>query len=428
MAEEEQKNGAQNKLGELFVELGAKGAPTLLKNLNSVSASFLLGKNAATQFAQTLTKPLKEAGRTAVEVGKLATSLDTSYKNVQKLQYHFKKFGVGEGLINDLGALQTTLRNVFTGYAQPSNELAAAFENVHLNLENYSDDFEDILRLIKDLKNADLSRTQRNMAFDFLGLSRDWGYLFDRGDFNLEEALALPDSVIEKNIKTAENLQEFGLVVERLKDLFVAELLPPLTKFVGWFTGVTQDIINGKGSTAADKISKGFEDNAGKIGAGLGTVYGAKTLMATGNLPLAAAVGGTVAAGTAAVGNQAKLQRSVGGTAGKIVPTQFGAAQMDFGTAPWIKNKNKGTATGGAAPIYIETDRGMEDNMIAPTFMDTNIAGMPPNLQNMTQTINITNQNNINGTNATEIADKIININSQDIQYSQYQANHLPGI
>ena len=395
------ENKKSNILGELFVEFGVKGFGSMLKSLNAVSASFLLGKNAASQFAQMLTKPIKEAGAGAVEIGKLSNSLDTSYKNVAKLQNYLKSKNVSEGLVNDLGNIQTTVRDVLSGFTELPGSFANAFAKTGHTLSDYSEDFNDILRLVKDIQNADLSRSERNQIFDFLGMSRDWGYLFDRGDFNLNDALALPDDVIEKNIKAQENIQEFSIALKSLSDFLIAEFLPPLTDFVKWFTRVVKDITSGKPLKDIVKdLDKGVTDNSGKIAAGA---------LVTGH-PV-------VAAGIAAAGTQAKLQYSAGGGKGKIVPTQFGAAQMDFGTAPWIKKKQDGKPTGGAAPI-------------APDFMTTPEALTPSNVSSMmtNNNITITNQNNITGSNAQAIADKIAAINENDINYTQYQISNLPGI
>ena len=40
MTQETKPGAAQNKLGELFIDFGSSGLGTLLKGLNSVSASF----------------------------------------------------------------------------------------------------------------------------------------------------------------------------------------------------------------------------------------------------------------------------------------------------------------------------------------------------------------------------------------------------
>ena len=60
-----ENSGAKNEMGKLFVDIGIGGLGKALKSLNSVSASFLLGKNAAMQFAQTISQPFKEAGNAA---------------------------------------------------------------------------------------------------------------------------------------------------------------------------------------------------------------------------------------------------------------------------------------------------------------------------------------------------------------------------
>lgn len=73
-----------------------------------------------------------------------------------------------------------------------------------------------------------------------------------------------------------------------------------------------------------------------------------------------------------------------------------------------------GAPTGGAAPV--------------PDFMNTPAATTPPGMNNLSQNITITNQNNITGDNAQEIATEIARINAQDIEYTQYQLQNLTGI
>lgn len=401
MAENPGENKNSKGIGELFVEFGTKGLPTMLKQLNGISASFLLGKNAASQFAQMLTKPMKEAGNAAVEVGKLSSALGTTKENIAKMQYYFKKRGLSESLLGDLAKTQANLDLIWSGRGELAAGFIDALNQIDLSAQNYKGTFEDIIRLYKDVQ-VNTDRKMANRTMTQVGRSRilrqlDWseehGYAWDRGGFNLADALSLPDDIYEKNIKTAENLAEFEAAMKSLTDLLVAKLLPQLTDFVNGFTGFVKDIIGGK--DVGDKISKAVEDNAGKIGA-------------------VAAVKGHPVAGAAIVGagNLAKEQRTLGGTTGKTVPQQFGAAPLDFGVAPWIKNK--GTATGGAAPV--------------PDFMNTSAASVPPNIANLTQNINITNQNSITGDNPSEIVRAITGINSQDIQYSQAQLTNLPGL
>ena len=76
---------AQTGLGQLFVDIGINGLGKTLKGLNSVAATFLLGKNAANQFAQSIMQPFKEAGNAAVGIGKMSNALATSSMEYQKL-------------------------------------------------------------------------------------------------------------------------------------------------------------------------------------------------------------------------------------------------------------------------------------------------------------------------------------------------------
>ncbi len=76
---------AQNKLGELFVDIGVGGLGKTLKALNSVSASFLLTKNAATQAVKPIIDVGKRTMGMAVDVGKLGSTLGLAYKDAYKL-------------------------------------------------------------------------------------------------------------------------------------------------------------------------------------------------------------------------------------------------------------------------------------------------------------------------------------------------------
>ena len=85
-----QTGAAQSKLGELFVDIGVGGIGKTLKALNTVSASFLLTKNAAVQITKPFINMGKQALDTAVDVGKLGSTLGIAYKEAYKLKYYFK--------------------------------------------------------------------------------------------------------------------------------------------------------------------------------------------------------------------------------------------------------------------------------------------------------------------------------------------------
>lgn len=424
MAENNPQGGAQNKLGELFVEFGTKGLPSLLKNLNSVSASFLLGKNAATQFADTLTKPFKEAGNTAVGIGKMANALGATSKEYQKLAHYITSKNGSKGILGDIEKFNDIFTKLHAGQGGLPEGIVQEFANLGLSPKDYLGDYESTIKLLDDIKDRTdgLTKQGRNLAFSNLGMSSEWGYLFDRGDFNLTDAFSLPDDVIETNTRTAESLAELSLAFEQLTNLLVAEFAPTLTDIINKLKDFMLNINKNK-----EKIERVANISAGAVAGAM-----------------VAGPGGAVAGAISAEqGNrQVRTQKMAGGGDGKHVPVTFGETNLDTikpsKFAQWINPSGVGTeqtgkfldkylwgplgitkliegiSTGGAAPV--------------PDFMNTHAATTPPGMNNLSQNITITNQNNITGDNAQEIATEIARINAQDIEYTQYQLQNLTGI
>lgn len=393
---EENKNqgGAQNKLGELFVEFSTKGLPSLLKNLNSVSASFLLGKNAATQFAQTLSQPFKEAGNTAVGIGQMANALGATSKEYQKLAHYITSKNVSKGILGDIEKFNDIFTKLHAGQGGLPEGIVQEFANLGLSPEDYLGDYESTIKLLDDIKDRTdgLTKQGRNLAFSNLGMSSEWGYLFDRGDFNLSDAFSLPDDVIEKNTKAAESLAELGLAFDQLKSLLVADFAPALTETVNTLKSF---VLN-------------FDKNKENIKKTTSVIGGAAAGAAVGSVvPVVGTATGAVVGGVAGVGKYAieNAHKSGKSNQGEI---PLWKQLTDFG------QYKDGAPTGGAAPV--------------PDFMNTPAATTPPGMNNLSQNITITNQNNITGDNAQEIATEIARINAQDIEYTQYQLQNLTGI
>lgn len=394
MAENNPQGGAQNKLGELFVEFGTKGLPSLLKNLNSVSASFLLGKNAATQFAQTLSQPFKEAGNTAVGIGQMANALGATSKEYQKLAHYITSKNVSKGILGDIEKFNDIFTKLHTGQGGLPEGIVREFANLGLSPEDYLGDYESTIKLLDDIKDRTdgLTKQGRNLAFSNLGMSSEWGYLFDRGDFNLSDAFSLPDDVIEKNTKAAESLAELTLAFDQLKSLLVADFAPALTETVNILKSFVLNF---------DKNKENIKKTTSVIGGGAAGAAVGSVVPVVGTVT-GAIVGGVVGAGKYAIENAHKSGKSNQGE----IP--LWKQLTDFG------RYKDGAPTGGAAPV--------------PDFMNTPAATTPPGMNNLSQNITITNQNNITSDNAQEIATEIARINAQDIEYTQYQLQNLTGI
>lgn len=378
MPEQPQQGGAQNKLGELFVQFSTKGLPSLLKNLNSVSANFLLGKNAASQFAQTLTQPFNEAGKTAAAIGQMSNALGTTYQEYQKLQLYIKSKNISEGILNDVAKLEAVFQDFRRGIGGMPANISTALHMLGLEVTAYSGDFQSILKLLDDVeaRTKGLSKDTRNQIFRQLGISADWGYLWDRGGFNLRDAFTLSDADVEKNIKSAESIAELNIAAANLKDTLIAQLTPAvveLTKILtNFIANFKQNDFTASVNTGAETAKKAF--------------WG-----------------------------QSKLSVGVGGAIGGYA-------------AKKTKDLFNGSVTGKAAPVFAPPKQIGGNTGYMGELPDIGNPVPSNTMQNLTQTINITNQNNITGSNAQEIADKIAGINSQDIQYNQYQLQNLAGL
>lgn len=390
---DDKKGGAKSEAGKLFIDIGSTGLGTLVKGLNSLSASFMLAKNGAKAMADTLIKPAKEAGNTAVEISKVANALGTSNKEVQKMRMYLKSKNASEDLLNDLANLKNIIYDVHTGMGQLPEGMSIALNKTGHNIMEYSGTFESTLKLLEDLKNATqgMNAEAQNQILRQMGISTEWAYLWSRGDFNLKDAALISDEAIKKNIESAEAMAKLAATTESLKIELMSKIAPALTKIANYLSDKEVNV-------KAGKYNK------------------------------------EIKAGTTAMG--IALRGAAGGN----------------NITRAVKSNIKGKMTGGAAPLFpvIEMPKPINNSTINTTNIENNVNSnldknsnfqTPQNmqdtqniptqmLQNLTQTthIEITNQNTINGENAREIANKIISINSQDIAYNQFQAQNLAGL
>lgn len=384
MAEQPQ-GGAQNKLGELFVELGSKGAPTLLKQLNSVSASFLLGKNAANQFVQTLSQPFKEAGKGAVEIGKMSTALGLTFKEYMRLHLYLKSHNLSDSLISDMSSTADMLTKVSLGIGGVSGEFAYAMHRMGLSWTDYDGSFKSMIQLTKDVQKATegMDTAQKRIMLQSVGLSSpEWQYAFERGDFNFDDYKTITDEQVNELIKSQEAIAKASAEFEQLKMHLVSKLTPAVETIANWVSDKS-----GKG--ASGEYDEPVKETATKL----------MTQTALNN-PIMKA---------------------------KILGGAFKSLVIDP-----IYSSN-GKTTGGAAPMTPDMLIDKPTSLNPPTMNDImpramGYEGTLPNLSGITQNITITNEQRIQGNNAQEIADKIAAINLQDIEYSQYQVSNLPGI
>lgn len=148
MAEEQKQSKC---IGELFVEL--KGLPTLLKELDKISADFLLGKNAANQFVKLLTQPAKEANNAAVQFGKKSDIAGVSLQEYMKLHLYLKSHNLNDGLLNNFGSVSDMLTRVQTGVGTISGGFAYVMHQLGFSCKDYDGGVDSILQITKEDQN-----------------------------------------------------------------------------------------------------------------------------------------------------------------------------------------------------------------------------------------------------------------------------------
>lgn len=364
MAEEQKQSKG---IGELFVEFGAKGLPSLIKGLNTVSASFLLTKNAAQQFTKPIINAGKEAANSAVGVAKLSSSLGTTLLETQKLQLYFQKHNLSESLLGDLGSTADMLTRVRMGIGGISGEFAYTMHRLGLSWTNYDGSIESIERLMQDVaeRTQGMNPAERKVHLQNIGWSPEMGYAFDRG-LNLSDARTISDEEVRKWVELSESANETRQAVDQTIKILGAKFAPIVTK-------VTNSII-----TRADNFNNNEHPNIDKV-----------IQNHTENKPK----------------NTRQMSEAW---------TTPGYQQIkDL----WNRQTIKGQPTGGAAPI------------VPPLLQGT--AHIPPNLNNSTTTIQVTNENHISVTNPQDVGPAISSINRdtiRNIEYSEFQTINKPGI
>lgn len=408
MAENKGEGKQSQGIGELFIEFGSKGLPTLLKGLNTVSASFLLGKNAASQFANMLTKPIKDAGNAAVQIGKMSSALGITMKEAMKLQMYFQKHGLSESLLGDLTSVSDMLTKVQMGIGGISSEFAYAMHKMGLDWTDYDGSMESMIRLTNDVKKATagMEANQKRVLMKAVGLSPEWSYAFERGDFNLADYKTITDEQVQALIDSQEAMNNLTGALKQLNMHITEKWAPALIPVLDWLS---------------DKIGKGAEGKYDKtVVNGVKTAGTVEALFNPLTLP--------IVAGRAAAKAGKKLGEKYNGNptggAASVTPESFGL--IDYPKP--IGRNSRGYI--GELPNLNYDKPANQTVPTVPNFMTTPEALAPTNTSSIIQTnhIEITNQNNINGTNVQDVKDGIVSINENDIDFSWYQVRNMVGI
>lgn len=212
---------AQQGIGELFVEFGAKGLPSLLKGLNSLSASFLLNKNAATEAVKPITDLSKKAAANITSFDKFNAITGLSIRQLQQLDTWAKLNNTDFGdFIGQIQGLQQNLLNIRMGTG--GNIKGFALLGLDPREMSYKKPLE-ALELIRE-RVQQVDEVQGNYALQQLALSEQLLYAWKQQNNEIDKRLLLSDKEIE-NLKAQQTgWNKLNVTVTNAQQKFISDL------------------------------------------------------------------------------------------------------------------------------------------------------------------------------------------------------------
>lgn len=176
---------AQNKLGELFVDLGVGGLGKTLKALNSVSASFLLTKNAATQALSPIVNMSKQGANLVTAFDKINAVTGISIDKLQKMRNWAKLNNVSfEGFEASLENVQQSLMDIRLGKGLNKGYQLLGIEAWQLDPKNPLKALDLIQSKLKQVDEVTGAAALRE-----LGMNKDLLYTFKQANLPISQAI-----------------------------------------------------------------------------------------------------------------------------------------------------------------------------------------------------------------------------------------------
>ena len=181
------KSGASHELGNLFVDIGSSGLGSLLKGLNSLSATFMLTKNAAQQFTKPIMDMSKNAGKGLVGLQKINAVTGLTIEQLQELKLWANANSVDFGnYINQISNFQQNLLDIAMGRGN-----VTGFALLGLNPRDM--DYKKPVEALEKIKKRVLQLDEATgaLALKELGLSADLLYQWKRKEVQIDKNLLL---------------------------------------------------------------------------------------------------------------------------------------------------------------------------------------------------------------------------------------------
>lgn len=253
------KSGASHELGNLFVDIGSSGLGTLLKGLNSLSATFMLTKNAAQQFTKPIMDMSKNAGQGLVGLQKINAVTGLTIEQLQELQLWAKANSVDFGnYISQISNFQQNLLDIAFGRGNVSGLTI-------LGLNPHDMDYRKPIEALEKIKKRVLEVDEATGAWALkeLGLNAELLYQWKRKEVQINKNLILNKQEQQSISDQNDAWQKLGATWEAATTKLIAKL--PI--IATWLNKISDKIA--QMPSLADKLKTNLEDDklAEKAGA-----------------------------------------------------------------------------------------------------------------------------------------------------------------
>lgn len=255
---------AQNKLGELFVDIVVGGLGKTLKALNSVSASFLLTKNAAQQAIKPFINFSKQGRALVTQFDKINSVTGLSIDQLQRLRQWAKLSNVDfGGFVNQIQNMQQSLLRIRLG----EQGLGGGWTllGIDPNKLDYTKPEEALNILRKRIQQVD--EATGAMALTMLGFSPDLLYAWRQQNTEIDKSLLLTQAETEELRKQQAGWNKLGVTWEAATNKLLANL-PIVQKSLNYIDRTIKNIYQYIDShqQVIDVLIKPFAWLAHKIG------------------------------------------------------------------------------------------------------------------------------------------------------------------
>ena len=230
------KSGASHELGNLFVDIGSSGLGTLLKGLNSLSATFMLTKNAAQQFTKPIMDMSKNAGQGLVGLQKINAVTGLTIEQLQELQLWAKANSVDFGnYISQISNFQQNLLDIAMGRGNVSGLTI-------LGLNPHDMDYRKPIEALEKIRKRVLEVDEATGAWALkeLGLNAELLYQWKRKSVEINKNLILNKKEQQSLSDQNDAWNKLGATIDALQKKFIAQqtwIIRSLNDVTNWLTG-----------------------------------------------------------------------------------------------------------------------------------------------------------------------------------------------